>query len=56
MVEVDRVSPASTATRQSGGVAVIATSQDTAPAGSKYLATERNRRSVAPSRATSRSL
>ena len=35
-------SPFFTATAQSGGVAVIATSHDTAPAGSKYSAREEN--------------
>src|SRR3954467_6348241 len=42
VAETSSVSPALTATFQSGLVAVIATSHDTAPAGSKYLASERN--------------
>src|SRR3954464_13542165 len=49
------MSPAFNATRHVGLVAVIDTSHDTAPAGSKYFASERNRRFVTPSRVTVRS-
>jgi hypothetical protein len=40
---IERMSPFLTFTRQFGFVAVIATSQDTGPAGSQYLARERKR-------------
>src|SRR5918994_2408911 len=49
-------SPLRTPTRQSGGVTVIATSHETAPAGSKYFASERNSGTVRPSRVSSRSV
>src|SRR3954447_22246627 len=50
VAETDSTSPFLTPTRQPGGVASIATSHDTAPAGSKYLALERNSRTVFPPR------
>src|SRR4051794_23390807 len=50
------VSPGLTATFQSGLVAVIATSHDTAPAGSKYLASDRNSCLVWPPRDEVRSV
>ncbi len=49
-------SPAFTWTRQSLGVAVIATSQETGPAGSQYFACERKSRTVRSPRVTVRSL
>src|SRR3954447_3875492 len=53
--ETSSVSPGLSATRQSGVVTVIATSHDTAPAGSKYLASERNSSLVVPARVALRS-
>ena len=50
------VSPAFRSTRQSGLVTVIDTSQDTAPAGSKYFACERKMRALRAPRVTFRSL
>src|SRR3954454_14275832 len=52
----DSVSPFRTFTRQSLRVPVIATSQDTAPAGSKYFAFDRNSGTVFPRRRSFRSL
>src|SRR3954467_1845881 len=45
---VQSVSPLWICTRQSRRVPLIATSHDTAPAGSKYLASERNRWALLP--------
>jgi hypothetical protein len=53
---VDNTSPALTPTRHSGGVTSIATSHETAPAGSKYFARERNSRTFRPSRSSHRSV
>src|SRR3954470_9596640 len=53
---VARRSPACRAMRQSGLEPVIATSQDTAPDGSKYLASERKSSLVVPLRVAVRSL
>src|SRR4051812_10060017 len=49
------MSPALSVGLQLGFVAVIDTSHDTAPAGSKYFALDRNRRFFCPSRVTVRS-
>ena len=56
MAETDSTSPLRMPTRQPAGVAVIATSHDTAPAGSKYFARERKSRTVRPSRVSFRSV
>src|SRR4051812_36172905 len=56
VADTDRTSPCLTPTPQSGGVASIAPSHDTAPAGSKYLAWERNSRTVFPPRVSDRSV
>src|SRR3954447_16351574 len=53
---VDSTSPLLTFTRQFLGVPVIATSQDTAPAGSKYFALDRKRGTVLPFRRSLRSV
>ena len=50
------MSPARTPARHDGGVTVIATSHDTAPAGSKYFASERKSGTVFPSRVSLRSV
>ena len=55
MAETLRTSPRLTWTRQLERVAVIATSHDTAPAGSQYFARERNRLTVRPPRVSLRS-
>ena len=49
-------SPLRTPTRQPGGVTVMATSHETAPAGSKYFASERKSGAVCPSRVSLRSV
>src|SRR5919201_5374530 len=54
--ETDRTSPFLTATRQLGGLTPIETSQDTAPAGSKKCARERNSSTVLPWRVSLRSV
>ena len=51
-----RTSPRLTLTRQFERVAVIATSHETAPAGSQYLARERNTFTVRPLRVSMRSV
>ncbi len=56
MAETLSTSPRLTATRHFGRVAIIATSHDTAPAGSQYFARERNRLTVRPSRVSLRSV
>src|SRR4051794_7167717 len=56
VAETSSVSPGLSATFQSGLVAVIATSHDTAPAGSKYFASERKRLAVFPERVPFRSV
>src|SRR5215212_8909474 len=53
---VESTSPRRTFTRQFLGVPVMATSHDTAPAGSKYLALERNSGAVLPWRRSFRSV
>ena len=56
MAETLSTSPRLTFTRQFGRVAVIATSHETAPAGSQYFARERKRFTVRPSRVSLRSV
>ena len=56
VAETSSTSPRLTPTRQSAGVASIATSHDTAPAGSKYFALERNSRTRLPPRSSVRSV
>ncbi len=56
MADTSRRSPGWTATLQPGLVWVIETSHETAPAGSKYLATERNSFADLPPRLIFRSV